>query len=383
MRSELSSRQVWAAVAAACILLSSAAAGAETATLDRERALLAALREAAAEGGLPALGAIVLDSAGVRSKAVVGLRKIGAEARVEADDLWHIGSITKSFTSALVARRVAAGELDWDTTVAQLAGPGAESSAFAAVTLRQLLGHRSGLVANLPQTEALRLRASGEPVTAQRAAALEWLLASEPVGAAGETFLYSNAGYIVVGALLERRFGAPWEDQLRELVLEPLRLGSAGFGPPGTQGELDQPRGHSSAGEELRPIEPGPWADNPAFLGPAGTLHLSLDDLGAWVQEHLRASRGGGELLDGPSATVLHGPLADGDYALGWARATAPDGATRIWHNGSNTLWMALVVFDPEADRAVAMVTNGGIAAGPLVDRLADELLRAAGDGAR
>ena len=69
--------------------------------------------------------------------AVAGLRIAGTAEPVERDDLWHIGSLTKSMTATLAARLVANGEVTWDTPLAS-DGP----------SLAQLLTHRSGMRAN-------------------------------------------------------------------------------------------------------------------------------------------------------------------------------------------------------------------------------------------
>jgi CubicO group peptidase (beta-lactamase class C family) len=162
---------------------------------------------------------------------------------------------------------------------------------------------------------------------------------------------------------------------VQEQILTPLKLTSAGQGPPGVAGELTQPRGHVARNNGLVAVEPGPFADNPPYLGPAGRLHMTVRDLVRWGQEHLRGERGENGLVPAATFRRLHQPVGDGTYALGWVVRAA--GTQRvIWHNGSNTMWYAIVAFDAAADKGVVLITNGGVGAGPALDAAAMAALR-------
>jgi CubicO group peptidase (beta-lactamase class C family) len=328
---------------------------------------LEAMRSA---GSLPAVAGAVFRTDETLASAAVGVRKLGDPTPVTTSDLWHIGSITKSFTSLVVAKMVDRGDLSWDATLGSLVGADV-AKAYAPVTLLNLLSHRSGLPANVPNALTIDVVRSGVPVVEQRARLLRELFSTTPGGAPGETFLYSNAGFIVMGAILEAKTGQPWETLVRTEVFEPLSLTSAGFGPPGTADAPSQPWGHRQTAEGLTPMAPSPMADNPAFLGPAGTIHLTVADLVRWGQEHMRGEQGEPNapgLVSTASFRRLHQPPLEGaDYALGWS--VLPMGRQRmIWHNGSNTMWYAIVGFNPEEGLGVVLVTNGGIGAGPLLD---------------
>jgi hypothetical protein len=126
-------------------------------------------------------------------------------------------------------------------------------------------------------------------------------------------------------------------------------LQSAGFGPP----EGDQPQGHRLALiGGLRPVPPGPRADNLPALGPAGRVHLSGADMLRYLRAHLLA--GPGFLTSGHWAR-LHEARGPGDYALGWADA---DGVLR--HSGSNTLWFAQMRLYRDERVAVFVAVNSG-----------------------
>jgi CubicO group peptidase (beta-lactamase class C family) len=139
--------------------------------------------------------------------------------------------------------------------------------------------------------------------------------------------------------MLEQAAGKPWEELMRAMLFEPLGMHSAGFGAPATPGKVDQPWGHTkkplSAPES---VPPGPRADNPPAIGPAGTVHCSLPDLAQFIVFRLGGERGASELLNAESFTKLHTSAGD-DYALGWVvleRKWA--GGRALMHNGYDVL---------------------------------------------
>ncbi len=233
---------------------------------------------------LPALAAAVYDADHALAAGAVGLRAADQpDVAVTVDDRWHLGSDTKAMTATLLARLVERGTLRWDTTLAEAFPDDAPAmrAEYRAVTLEQLLQHRGGLLGNLLSRPALwnPLRANARPLVELRRAFVAQVLALAPEVPVG-TYLYSNAGYMVVGAAIERATNRPWEDLMRDEVFAPLEMSSCGFGAPATVDTTDAPWGHVTTNGENSPVPPGPGADNPAALGPAGTVHCTLRDRG-------------------------------------------------------------------------------------------------------
>jgi CubicO group peptidase (beta-lactamase class C family) len=183
------------------------------------------------------------------------------------------------------------------------------------------------------------------------------------------TYRYSNAGYVIAGAMIEAATGETWEDLLQREVFGPLGMTASGFGPPGVAGSVTEPRGHRPAGGNWLPVEPGPFADNPAALGPAGTVHAPLADYARFMAAHLAGARGeAGGLLTAESYETLHTPAPGSEYAFGWAvteRDWAGAGRRVLVHSGSNTMWFATVWIAPERSLAMFAVTNAAGDAGP------------------
>jgi D-alanyl-D-alanine carboxypeptidase len=315
--------------------------------------------------GLPALAAAVYDADATLAEGAVGLRAIDQpDAPVTVDDRWHLGSDTKAMTATLLARLVERGTLRWDTTLAEAfpAEAATMQSAYRAVTLEQLLQHRGGVVGDLLAHPALwnALWTSRAPLLEQRRAFVGQVLALAPEVPAG-TYLYANAGYMLVGAAIERATGQPWEDLLRAEVFTPLHMASCGFGAPATVETTDAPWGHRTAGTTHTAVAPGPAADNPPALGPAGTVHCALRDWARFAQMHLRGATGvATPYLRAESFTRMHTAPGGGDYALGWGVAARPWAGDRpaLTHQGSNTMFLCSVWVVPSRGRVLLVATN-------------------------
>jgi CubicO group peptidase (beta-lactamase class C family) len=305
------------------------------------------------EADLPALVAAAALRGNAGRKWVTGERVAGGGSSVTPDDQWHLGSITKSMTATLVARLVDAGAIRWDDTIGDMLKtivPGMQD-AYKTVTFRHLLCHRSGLPANIPVEQLVKFPRESENIREDRRGYARIALSMSPVGPAASTFTYSNNGYIVAAAMLETKLDRSWEELIRAHVFDPLKLASAGFGAPGRKGAIEQPVGHTFDGKShvgLR-IGDGP-TDNPHVIGPAGRVHMKLDD----VLTYLAAHRDAASFLKAESWRTLHTPPFGGEYAMGWV--VRSDGVR--WHNGSNTLWYAEVLFNKDSGVAAAAAAN-------------------------
>lgn len=315
----------------------------------------AGLAKIRATAGAPAMAAAGLNRGGRRVAFADGLRAMGRSEPVTTRDVWHIGSCTKSITATLVARAVEAGLVRWEDSIGAVLGSAVPNmrAEYRDATYRHLLSHRSGLPGGIDLAELAKFPRERADAREDRIAFARLALSAAPKGAKETTFEYSNAGYIIAGAMLEAKLGAAWEQLVRKHVFEPLKLASAGFGAPGTPGAFDQPVGHApSASGALEPYVPGaPVTDNPAVVGPAGRVHMSFDDLLTYLSAHCARS----SFLSAPSWQVLHTPPFGGGYALGWERR-----GDTIWHNGSNTLWYCEMQADFTRGIVSAAAANDG-----------------------
>jgi CubicO group peptidase (beta-lactamase class C family) len=246
-------------------------------------------------------------------------------------------------TATLCARLVEAGVLRWDMTVAEVLGDDAVAqAAYRKATLLHLLSHRAGLQANIgdddSKTFSLRLADARE----ERLRYARLALAQKPAAPLGAAQIYSNNGYVVVGAMLEKLTGKPWETLIQVEVFKPLGLKRAGQGAPGTPGRIDQPLGHAVVDGKRIPHPPGgPDDDNVVAMGPAGRVHMPMADMLTYLAAHRDRPA---KYLKPATWETLHTPHFGDSYALGWY--VGKDG--RLFHGGSNTLWVAMVIADPK-----------------------------------
>jgi CubicO group peptidase (beta-lactamase class C family) len=323
------------------------------------------------ESGVPALAAAAVMKGKAAQQWSAGERASGSSVAVTQKDLWHLGSITKSMTATLVARLVESGEIKWGDTVGAVLGTVVPDmhEAYKSVSFRHLACHRAGLPGNIPMDQFVAFPRDSEDARDDRREFARIALKMAPIGPKESTFTYSNNGFVIIGAMLEAKLGKPWEALIRTHVFEPLKLGSAGFGAPGRKGELSQPAGHVFNGKSLIAMRVGEGVtDNPAVLGPAGRVHMAFDD----VLTYLAAHRDGTAFLKAESWKALHTPPFGGEYAMGWVQRG--DGA--LWHNGSNTMWFAEVLFNSTSGVAAVAACNEGRPSASVV--AGQTLLRAA-----
>jgi CubicO group peptidase (beta-lactamase class C family) len=348
---------------------------------ERMKAILADIRT---RHDVPALAAAWLDS-GRATAAAVGVRKYGNTTPVSVGDRFHLGSCTKAMTAVLVGVLVEEGELDWTTPLAEALPSVAPAMhpEMRAVTVDHLLAHRAGLAADLHPTPAslrdlVEARRSPQVSRRQRMAFVEQILKAKPSSEPGSTFIYSNAGYIVLGAIVETLWNAPWETIMRRRIFGPLKMRSAGFGAMGSPGKIDQPWQHRLRDGEHVPVEPGAFADNPPALGPAGTVHCSVTDWAQFLTACLEGEGRKGLLLKPETWRRLHTPRFGGDYAGGWLVTQRDWGGRVLTHTGSNTLSFCVAWLAPDRRFGVAVMTNqGGDEAARACDETAGTIIGA------
>jgi len=324
---------------------------------------------------LPALAVVVAKDGQICDRVAVGVRKWGDSMSVTTNDVFHIGSCTKSMTATLAAILIEEGKMHWDTTIAEVFPElkGRMDRQYETVTLEQLLHHRGGVPGAPPPAAWKRAWEEHGTPTQQRREFIEAVLNQPPEAAPGTAMIYSNQGYAIVGAMLEKVTGQDYETLITEKLFKPLHMDTAGFGPPGTTGKVDQPWGHTHKLLLTIPVQ----ADNPPAIASAGRVHCSLDDLARFAIFHLQRNATNGllkpdtlvKLHTPPGVTNTASPLEN--YACGWVilqRGWA--GGTALWHNGSNSMWYIVMWLAPEKNFSVIAATN---IAGPDAEQGCDE----------
>lgn len=311
---------------------------------------------------VPALAVVVTKDGRICDRAVAGVRKLGDTTPVTTNDVFHIGSCTKSLTATLAAILIDQGKLRWDTTIAEVFPElkGKMNKQYETVTVEQLIHNRGGVPHEPPSAAWTRAWQEIGTPTQQRREFIEAVLRAPPAAAPGQKEIYSNQGFTIAGAMLEKITGQDFESLMAEKLFKPLHMDTAGFGAPGAAGKIDQPWGHARKLLLTIPVQ----TDNPPAISPAGRVHCSLDGLARYAMLHLQESATNGLLkpetlarLHKPDGTNGSSPLEN--YACGWVilkRGWA--GGRTLWHNGSNTMWYMVMWLAPEKNFSVIAATN-------------------------
>jgi CubicO group peptidase (beta-lactamase class C family) len=328
---------------------------------------------------LPAVAAAVVKQGRIVALGAVGTRRFGTDAPVTLTDRFHIGSDTKAMTALLGAILVEEGRLNWTTTVGDIYPELIDkmSAGVKDITLEQLLSHMSGI----PGDTEEQIPLLGFSVTDERAnldgirQTLVGKLVAQPLRTPpGVRFEYSNLGYTLAGAMMERVTGQTWEELMVARIFNPLKMTTAGFGAQSTLGRIDAPLGHAlDENGHIKAFLAGPWGDNPLVIGPAGTAHMSVIDFATWAAWNAGEGRYGPPLVKPETLRKLHAKVVDmpprpdapigtpgsGGYGLGWGTTFLPFSPEPfLFHGGSNNMNLAYIVLQPKYDVGIVTMTN-------------------------
>ncbi len=296
--------------------------------------------------GVPGASLAVLANGRVEALAT-GLLNVSTGVAATTDSLFQVGSITKVYTATVVMRLVEQGLVALDTPVAEIL-PGfrvADEEVSRRVTIRQLLAHTSG-ISGEPDTDAGR----GDDCLERYVDACAGLTQCHPLGAA---FSYCNAGYSILGRIIERLTGMVWDEALRELLLDPAGLDNTWTLPEDVI-RFRAAMGHLSEGGRA---VPAPRWSFPRGDGPQGLICATATDVLGFAELHLASGVTGLAEMRQPQVAVPN-PV-DGTYdhwGLGWALFDW--GRPVFGHDGSTLGQSAALRAVPDAGVAVALLAN-------------------------
>ncbi|HSL18606.1 MAG TPA: serine hydrolase [Methylomirabilota bacterium] len=307
-----------------------------------------------------------------------GLRDLEAGLPVTEHTLFAIGSATKAFTTAVLGALVDDGRLEWDRPVRNVL-PWfrlADEHATAALTVRDLVSHRSGL----PRHDLVWYGADLD-----REALVKALRHLEPFADLRERYHYQNLMYLTAGVVVEELTGASWEEAVRQRILGPLGMGRTTFSVAASELDSDHALPYRERDDVLERI---PFRAIDA-MGPAGSINSSVREMLSWVRFQLGDGTAGGARLLSPSTLrEMHTPQTvvgrypdTGDrllesYGLGWMLSSYR-GHYQVEHGGAIDGFTALVSLYPLDGVGVVILANtDGTGLPTLLERhLADRLL--------
>ncbi|MEU8033812.1 serine hydrolase domain-containing protein, partial [Streptomyces sp. NPDC049099] len=320
---------------------------------ERER-LAAFVETAAKEYGVPGAAVAVL-TGGEEIHVTYGVTNVEHPLPIDEHTLFHLASVSKSFTATALMRLVEQGRVDLDAPVRRYVPDLrlADEDTAARITVLHLLNHTAGLDWNLVDAE------EGDGSLAAFVGQLDRLPLIAPPGARAS---YSQAGYNLLGRVVENVTGLTFEKALAELVLQPLSLTDTVF-------DLDDvvvrrfAVGHKRAeGGSLTLARP--WKSRRAGLrgnNPGGGIVSSASDLLRWARFQLGDGAG---LLTAETLRRMQEPTVElrgstlGDaFGICWFLRDV-EGVRTAGHGGSGNGQFAELLLVPERDFAVVSLSN-------------------------
>ena len=288
-------------------------------------------------------GQVVASTAeGTRIERALGFAD-ARRTRVTPHTGFAVGSVTKSFTAALILRLASEGRLSLDDSLATLLeGVPADK---AAITPRELLSHTAGL----PED------AEGVFERDARAQIVRATLAAKLPAAPGERFGYSNAGFQLLAAIAEQVTSRPWPRLVDSLLLAPLELRETGAGSAYARTRNEHAVGRN---EWLTSGSFHDWRQPWAGSG-AGDLVTTAHDFARWGEALRDGFPPGVPTADAQTArhALVNGTTSYG-YGL-WliARAGRSD---MVLIGGDIPGYHAGMWFERDGARRLVAVTNAG-----------------------
>lgn len=303
------------------------------------------------------------------SRRVLTFGEAGEGARpLAASSVFEIGSVTKTFTGAVLADMVRRGEVKLDDPVAKYlpADVRVPSLDGRQITLLDLATHMSGL----PRLPTGYVSPDpGNPYGEYAAKDLYAFLKShELTRAPGAKFEYSNLGVGLLGHALARRAGAKsFQTLVAERVLRPLGMKMTAYGRPAALAPL-MTKGHNQQGEVATPFD----MSDVAVLAGGGGLKSNVTDLMTYLEANIGEPTSPLEHAMRDAHRGHHSPRPGMEVGLGWmTMRRAP--LNLVGLNGGTAGYSTFVAFDPETRAGVVVLANSG--GFEYADKIGRELL--------
>jgi D-alanyl-D-alanine carboxypeptidase len=331
--------------------------------LAQEAEVDAIVRAEIDKGRAPGISVAVVRAGKVVLAKGYGLANVELDAPAGPETVYQIGSLTKQFTATAVMMLAEEGKLSLADSVRKHVEDLPE--AWAAVTIRHLLNHTSG-IKSYTQLPAFLARLS-QDVTPREIVEMSF---ERPLEAApGEKWAYNNTGYVLLGMVIESASGKGYGEFLRERIFEPLGMESTmandwGAVVPGRASGYDWAQGRLRNAPYLSMTWP--------FS--AGNLLSSALDLAKWD-----AALHSGALLERETLQKMWSPtqLADGEevsYGFGWSVGSR-NGKRRVDHGGGIPGFVSHIERHLEEELTVVVLANGDASTGLIGRRITDVYL--------
>lgn len=304
-----------------------------------------------AENKLSGAVLVARDGVTIASKAA-GIANQATGAPIALNTKFNLGSMNKMFTAVAIAQLVQAGRLSFGDTISKHLPDYPNKEVADKVTIHQLLTHTSGM--GLYWNE--KFMAQREKLLTVEAHLP--LFASDPLSfPPGEKFQYSNSGYMVLGAIIEKVSGQDYYSYVQDHIYKPAGMSDTGFYEPGKE-IPNLAIGYSTMSDDGKPLEAPRDNTNIREIkgGPAGGGYSTVEDM---VKFHLALRSY--KLLNQEHTVLVTTGKVDGPggsrYGYGFGDST-PGGKHIVGHNGGAQGIAANFEMYPELGYTVVLLMN-------------------------
>jgi CubicO group peptidase (beta-lactamase class C family) len=318
----------------------------------------AKIRAGMREHAIPGVALGMIDQGTTYIKGY-GVTNVDYPVPVDGDTLFRIGSTTKTFTGTTAMRLVDQGKLDLDTRVRKYLPEFATSQPSVArrVTVRQLLNHSAGWLG-----EYYADMGPGDDALKRYVAGIARLPQLTPLG---KTFAYNNAAIVLAGRVIEATTGSTYEEVVRKLVLDPLRMSHSRFFSDEIVG-FNVAASHNVV--KGKPVVDASIWRAPRTLNPTGGLISSVRDQLRYAAFHLGdgTAADGSRLLKKKSLVAMRSNPGPGGTLLveldgmgvTWMLRPSAEGVRIVQHGGDYVGQHAGFIMVPERGFALTVLTN-------------------------
>jgi CubicO group peptidase (beta-lactamase class C family) len=320
------------------------------------------ITEARTEYKVPGVSVVIVKDDKIVLAKGYGVRSIESDDKIDADTVFQLASVSKTFTAAGIALVVDQKKLDWDDEVITHMPEFVLKDNYATryATSRDLLAHSTGLPAF--QGDLLELVGFNANEVLRRIRYIE------PAVSFRQKALYSNLGYFAAGMLIEKLMQKPFMDIIQEGFLSPLKMNRTSLVDRIKDNNVALP--HAVVDGTLKVI---PRNTSHLFVA-AGGLCSTANDLGRWITMQInKGSFEGKPVLSPESVKTMHAPAMISEisfadlppidensgltFALGWTNYNY-HGHVIIEKGGALDGVRSVITFIPELKLGIAVLAN-------------------------
>jgi CubicO group peptidase (beta-lactamase class C family) len=272
---------------------------------------------------------------------------------------YQVGSVTKQFTTAVIMKLQEQGKLK---VTDKLSAYFPDYPKGDSITIEQLMTHTSGIY-NYTNDENFMKNEVTKPHNRDEIIAL---FKNKPLDfTPGKDWSYSNSGYCLLGYIIEKVTGKPYEKNVREIIFQPTEMSSSGFDFTHLNG-ANKATGYLQYSGKTSPV--APIVDSSVSFS-AGAIYSTTNDLYKWTKAVMAQKIIRPESWKSCFTPKLH------HYAYGWA-VDSLEGQPSIQHGGGIHGFNSNLVMLPDQKISIILLSNVNTPLlGEITKSLADILL--------